>query len=106
MVLGLPSINCWDNNTKGLDATSALDFVKWLRITSSYIGMIHAVAMYQASESIFDLFDKVMVLYEGEEVYFGPRDAAKSYFQRMGWHCPIRQTTPDFLISVTNPRTR
>jgi len=62
--------------------------------------------MYQASESIFDLFDKVMVLYEGKEVYFGPRDAAKPYFQRMGWHCPERQTTPDFLTSVTDPQVR
>ena len=106
MMLGMASIGCWDNSTRGLDAATALDFVKSLRTTSSVIGMTHAVAMYQASESIFDLFDKVMVLYEGKEVYFGPRDAAKPYFQRMGWHCPERQTTPDFLTSVTDPQVR
>src|SRR5690349_952678 len=99
MMLGLPSICCWDNSTRGLDASTALEFVKSLRITSSVIGMTHVVAMYQASESMFNLADKVMVLYDGEEVYFGRRDGAKAYFQRMGWQCPERQTTPDFLIS-------
>jgi energy-coupling factor transporter ATP-binding protein EcfA2 len=106
MILGLPSIGCWDNSTRGLDATTALDFIRSLRMTASLIGMTHVVAMYQASESIFKLFDKVMVLYEGEEVFFGPREAAKSYFRKMGWYCHERQTTPDFLTSVTDPQTR
>jgi ABC-type multidrug transport system ATPase subunit len=52
------------------------------------------------------LCDKAIVLYEGKQIYFGPTDEAKAYFEDMGWHCPPRQTTGDFLTSITNPRER
>lgn len=65
-----------------------------------------AVAIYQASQSIYDIFDKAIVLYEGRQIYFGPADDAKAYFETMGWFCPQRQTTGDFLTSITNPQER
>jgi ATP-binding cassette subfamily G (WHITE) protein 2 (PDR) len=52
------------------------------------------------------IFDKVTVLYEGRQIYFGPKDSAKQYFTDMGYHCPDRQTTADFLTSLTNPEER
>lgn len=64
------------------------------------------MAIYQASQAIYDLFDKAVVLYEGRQIYFGPAAEAKDYFERMGWLCPQRQTTGDFLTSVTNPQER
>ncbi len=51
-------------------------------------------------------FDKVTVLYEGRQIYFGPTETAKEYFTNMGFHCPERQTTPDFLTSLTNAQER
>ena len=64
------------------------------------------VAIYQASEAIVNLCDKIMVLYEGREVYFGTVTAASEYFEQMGWHRSTRQTTGDFLTMVTNPAQR
>jgi ATP-binding cassette subfamily G (WHITE) protein 2 (PDR) len=55
---------------------------------------------------VYDQFDKAAVLYEGRQIYFGPADMAKSYFERQGWYCPPRQTTGDFLTAVTNPSER
>ena len=46
------------------------------------------------------------MLYEGRQIYFGPAGDAKAYFERMGWESPQRQTTGDFLTSVTNPQER
>ncbi|PGH12263.1 hypothetical protein AJ80_06777 [Polytolypa hystricis UAMH7299] len=99
-------ICCWDNSTRGLDAATALEFIQSLRIASDVVGMTQAVAIYQASQAIYDIFDKAIVLYEGRQIYFGPAKAAKQYFEGMGWYCPPRQTTGDFLTSVTNPRER
>jgi ATP-binding cassette subfamily G (WHITE) protein 2 (PDR) len=69
-------------------------------------GTVHLVAIYQASQAIYDIFDKAVVLYEGRQIYFGPCDEAKEYFVEMGYECPSRQTTGDFLTSVTNPAER
>lgn len=52
------------------------------------------------------MFDKVTVLYEGRQIFFGNVDIAKKYFTDMGYHCPDRQTTADFLTSLTNPSER
>lgn len=69
-------------------------------------GATAIVAIYQASQSIYDVFDKVAVLYDGRQIYFGEKTAAKRYFIDMGFDCPTRQTTADFLTSITSPAER
>ncbi|KAF5551419.1 ABC transporter CDR4 [Fusarium mexicanum] len=51
-------------------------------------------------------FDKVLLLYEGRQIFFGPTSEATQYFTAMGFECPPRQTTADFLTSLTNPSER
>ena len=52
------------------------------------------------------MFDKVALLYEGEQIYFGPTGEARDFFTNMGFDCPSRQTTADFLTSLTSPTER
>lgn len=106
MALAGSPIACWDNSTRGLDAATALQFTRSLRIASNVSGMCNAVAIYQASQAIFDIFDKAIVLYEGRQIYFGSTTNARRYFENMGWFNPPRQTDGDFLTSVTNPQER
>ncbi|KAJ5116193.1 hypothetical protein N7456_000541 [Penicillium angulare] len=106
MALAAAPIGAWDNSTRGLDSATALKFVESLRLLSELTGSTHAVAAYQASQNIYDLFDKVVVLYEGHQVYFGSAKGAKEYFEKQGWFCPPRQTTGDFLTSITNSLER
>lgn len=100
------SINCWDCSTRGLDASSALDYVRSLRIMTDIMHKTTISTLYQASDSIFHLFDKVMVLDEGRTIYFGPTSSAKSYFEEMGFFCPDRKSTPDFLTGLCNVNER
>ena len=106
MVLAGSPLSAWDNSTRGLDSATALAFTRSLQQTANLVRSAHTVAIYQASQAIYDLFDKAVVLYDGREVFFGPTQHAKPYFEAMGWHCPQRQTTGDFLTSVTNPVER
>ncbi|EXJ74638.1 ATPase [Cladophialophora psammophila CBS 110553] len=105
-MLAWSPIGCWDNSTRGLDSATALEFVRTLKVSSDLLGTSHVVAIYQASQAIYDIFDKVIVLYEGREIYFGSTTNAKAYFEEMGWYCPQRQTTGDFLTAITNHRER
>ena len=52
------------------------------------------------------IFDKVILLYEGRQIYFGRTQEAKDFFITMGFQCPERQTTADFLSSLTSPLER
>ena len=106
MALSRAPLSLWDNSTRGLDAGTALEFVSCLRTAADVASSSSAVSIYQASQAIFDCFDSVMVLYSGRQIYYGPRERAKSFFVEMGYHCPERMTTGDFLTSVTNPKER
>ncbi|KAJ5153604.1 CDR ABC transporter [Penicillium coprophilum] len=99
-------LQCWDNSTRGLDSSTALEFIKNIRLTTDYTGSTAVVAIYQASQSIYDLFDKTIVLYEGRQIYFGSAANARRFFVKIGFHCPDRQTTADFLTSLTSPSER
>ncbi|CAG8953551.1 hypothetical protein HYFRA_00010008 [Hymenoscyphus fraxineus] len=106
VALGASPLQAWDNSTRGLDSATALEFVKTLRLSTEMLGSAAAVAIYQASQPIYDVFDKVAVLYEGRQIYFGNIHAAKTFFVNMGFECPLRQTTADFLTSLTSPAER
>ncbi|KAL4922815.1 ABC-2 type transporter-domain-containing protein [Aspergillus aurantiobrunneus] len=100
------STQCWDNSTRGLDASTASEYVQSLR---SLTNMAHAstlVALYQASENLYKKFDKVMLIEDGKCAYFGRAEHARAYFHQLGFECPPRWTTPDFLTSVSDPNAR
>ncbi|KAH8651482.1 ABC-2 type transporter-domain-containing protein [Tricladium varicosporioides] len=100
------SLQCWDNSTRGLDSGNALNFIYILRSSARWTKASHIVTMYQASQEIFDAFDKVTLLYKGFQIFFGSPRIAKSYFTEMGFSCPERAITSDFLTSLTNPAER
>ncbi|KAJ7057874.1 ABC-2 type transporter-domain-containing protein [Mycena amicta] len=104
--LSAAPLQCWDNSTRGLDSATALDFIRTLRLSTQFTGSAALVAIYQASQNAFDLFDKAIVLYEGRQIYFGPADSAREFWTSRGFVCAPRQTTGDFLTSLTNPAER
>lgn len=106
MVLARASVGCWDNSTRGLDSATALKFVTHLKMTADLVGIQHIAALYQASEAIYELFNQVLVLYEGRVAYFGSTKGATLYFEEMGWLRESRQSSPDFLTAVTSPADR
>ncbi|KAL2824234.1 ABC-2 type transporter-domain-containing protein [Aspergillus cavernicola] len=100
--LSMAPLQCWDNSTRGLDSANAVEFCKTLRMQTDINGTTACVSLYQAPQTAYEYFDKVLVLYEGRQIYFGPITAAKDYFLRMGFVCPDRQTDADFLTSMTS----
>ncbi|SSD61647.1 related to ATP-binding cassette transporter CGR1 [Saccharomycodes ludwigii] len=97
---------CWDNATRGLDSATSLEFVKALKTSADITNSSACVAIYQCSQDAYNLFNKVSVLSEGYQIFFGYGNRAKKYFEEMGYVSPARQTTADFLTAVTNPAER
>lgn len=100
------TVVCWDNSTRGLDASTALDYAKSLRIMTDISNRTTIVTLYQAGEGIYELCDKVLVIEAGKMIYQGPATEARPYFESLGFKCPDRQTTADFLTSVADPNER
>ncbi|KAJ5719667.1 ABC multidrug transporter atrF [Penicillium malachiteum] len=100
------TVVCWDNSTRGLDASTALDYAKSLRIMTDVSKRTTLVTLYQAGESIYELMDKVMVIDEGRMLYQGPAIEARQYFIDLGFYCSEQSTTADFLTSLCDPNAR
>ncbi|KAI1388310.1 ABC-2 type transporter [Hypoxylon trugodes] len=100
------SVQGWDNSSKGLDASTAVEYVQSLRALTNMAQVSTAVSLYQAGESLYSLVDKVLLIDNGQCLYYGPSDRAKQYFLDLGFDCPERWTTADFLTSVTDPHER
>ena len=95
------TVVCWDNSTRGLDASTALDYAKSLRVMTDVSNRTTFVTLYQAGEGIYDLMDKVLVIDEGRMLYQGPAAEAKQYFEDLGFLCP-----PGEFVSHSRSRRR
>ena len=100
------TLQCWDNSTRGLDSGNARRFLRVIRSSVSDKGSVALITLYQASQDMYEGFDRVTLLYEGRQVYFGDVSGAKRYFSSLGFICPDGLATSDFLTSLTNPAER
>ena len=100
------SVTCWDNSTRGLDASTALEYTKAVRALTDIFGLSSILTLYQAGNGIYDLFDKVLVLDEGKEIYYGPMKEAKPFMEGLGFVCADGANVGDFLTGVTVPTER
>ncbi|KAH8701619.1 putative ABC multidrug transporter [Talaromyces proteolyticus] len=100
------SVYCWDNSTRGLDASTALGYTKAIRAMTDVLGLASIVTLYQAGNGIYELFDKVLVLDGGKEVYYGPMNEARPFMENLGFVCREGSNVADYLTGVTVPTER
>jgi ATP-binding cassette subfamily G (WHITE) protein 2 (SNQ2) len=100
------SVVCWDNSTRGLDASTALEYTKAVRALTDIFGLASIVTLYQAGNGIYNLFDKALVLDEGKQIYYGPLKQARPFMEEVGFHCTDGANVADFLTGVTVPSER
>lgn len=86
----------------GLDSSTALDFVRALRSFTDIGKKTTLATLYQAGENIWNHFDKVLLLAEGQEIFFGPTTVARQYFEALGFIPLPGQTSAEFLLAATD----
>ncbi|KAL2821166.1 ABC-2 type transporter-domain-containing protein [Aspergillus granulosus] len=87
------SIFCWDNT-------------KALRAMTDILGLTTIVTLYQAGNGIYNLFDKVLVLDEGRQIFYGPAASAKPFMEALGFGYTDGANVADYLTGVTVPTER
>ncbi|KAK9369305.1 ABC-2 type transporter-domain-containing protein [Lipomyces kononenkoae] len=100
------AIVAFDNSTRGLDSSTAVDYIRSLRIMTDLMHSTTIVTLYQAGESLYREFDKVCLIDSGRQIFFGPADEARQYFIDLGFESLPSVTTADFLTSITHPVER
>ncbi|KAI9925842.1 hypothetical protein MW887_005648 [Aspergillus wentii] len=100
------SVFCWDNSTRGLDASTALEWIKAIRVMTDLLGLSTIVTLYQAGNGIYEHFDKVLLLDEGKQIFYGPQKDAVPFMEGLGFMRDSGSNRGDFLTGVTVPTER
>ena len=92
-----------DNSTRGFDASTALGYMKAIRTMTDIFNLASILTLYQAGNSIYNLFGKVLLIKEGKELYYGPLMQAQPFMEELGFVCSEGSNVADYLTGVTVP---
>lgn len=96
-----PSILFLDEPTSGLDAYNARNVVESLvKLSRDYQRTI-VFTIHQPRSNIVSLFDKLVLLSEGDLIYSGDMIKCNDFFTSNGFKCPLGYNIADYLIDIT-----
>ncbi|OBA21663.1 hypothetical protein METBIDRAFT_32142 [Metschnikowia bicuspidata var. bicuspidata NRRL YB-4993] len=96
-----PSILFLDEPTSGLDAYNAKNVIDSLVKLAKDFNRTIVFTIHQPRSNIVSLFDKLLLLSEGDLIYSGDMINCNDYFGKHGYPCPLGYNIADFLIDIT-----
>ena len=98
-LLSNPSVLFLDEVTTGLDAASAFQLVKTLKLLARK-GRTIIITIHQPRSEIWGLFDYLVLLTGGSPLYTGPATSCVEYFATHGYVLPPFINPAEFLIDL------
>lgn len=99
-----PSILFLDEPTSGLDGYNAFNVVECLVRLAKVYNRTIIFTIHQPRSNIVSMFDKLLLLSDGDVIYSGPLSDCAKYFSSIGFNCPSGYNIADYLIDITNER--
>ncbi|CUM63291.1 uncharacterized protein PRCAT00000862001 [Priceomyces carsonii] len=96
-----PSILFLDEPTSGLDSYNASNVVDCLVRLSRDFDRTIVFTIHQPRSNIVSLFDKLLLLSEGDLIYSGEMIKCNDFFTKYGYKCPLGYNIADYLIDIT-----
>ena len=95
-----PSVLMLDEPTSGLDSTSAVALLQILHNLAKSHGKTVVTSIHQPSSAVFRSFDRLLVLAEGNVVYFGSPVGSLTYLRDMQLACPDGYNAADHWMDL------
>ncbi|KAI3820575.1 hypothetical protein L1987_08123 [Smallanthus sonchifolius] len=96
-----PSLLFLDEPTSGLDSTTAQRIVSMLWELARG-GRTLVMTIHQPSSKIFYMFHKVLLLSQGNSLFFGKGSEVMGYFESIGFSPSVAMNPSDFLLDLAN----
>jgi len=100
-----PAVLFLDEPTSGLDSFQALSVMECMKDLADNGRLVISV-IHQPRSSIYNMFDKLLLLSEGRTMYFGPSADAVGHFARLGHDCPSSFNPADYFLDILSPDNR
>ncbi|KAL9230717.1 hypothetical protein vseg_006032 [Gypsophila vaccaria] len=96
-----PSLILLDEPTSGLDSTTALRILTTLKAMADG-GRTVITTVHQPSSRIYHMFNKVILLSEGQPIYYGSGSSAVEYFSSIGFSTSLTINPADLLLDLAS----
>eukprot|EP00596_Hydrurales_sp_CCMP1899_P009770 CAMPEP_0119035166 /NCGR_PEP_ID=MMETSP1177-20130426/2120_1 /TAXON_ID=2985 /ORGANISM="Ochromonas sp, Strain CCMP1899" /LENGTH=1167 /DNA_ID=CAMNT_0006993119 /DNA_START=471 /DNA_END=3971 /DNA_ORIENTATION=+ len=97
MLVSPKPIKCMDCISNGLDTATTYDIIKATKSAAELQDTTFITALLQPPPEVFNLFDEIILMSEGQIIYHGPRDQVVQYFKGIGYDVPMFVDIADFL---------
>ncbi|XP_059641743.1 ABC transporter G family member 42-like isoform X1 [Cornus florida] len=104
MIVGPTKAWFMDEISTGLDSSTTYQIVKCMQQIAHLTDATILMSLLQPAPEMFNLFDDIILLSEGQIVYQGPREHALEFFESCGFRCPQRKGIADFLQEVISKK--
>ncbi|TMW66788.1 hypothetical protein Poli38472_014100 [Pythium oligandrum] len=106
MEFGNKYVTLMDEISTGLDSAATYDIISMQRSIAKQFQKTVVISLLQPSPEVFALFDNVMILNEGQVMYYGPCEEVQEYFTKLGFVCPPGRDLADFLVDLGTDQQR
>ena len=96
-----PAVLFLDEPTSGLDSFQAQSVMAAMK-TMAENGRLVMSVIHQPRSSIFAMFDQLLLISEGQTIYYGDADQTVPYFESHGFPCPRLYNPGAFLSFVVS----
>eukprot|EP01137_Pigoraptor_chileana_P002691 Opistho-2@41878 len=95
-----PAIIFLDEPTSGLDSTNALNVVSTIKEMAVARNRCCILTIHQPSHRVQEQFDQLMILSDGETVFYGPVKNLFNHFSKYGYPVPSNVDPVEYVLDV------